>query len=80
MIFEFLLKMMCGSVTALVSSVQIVTLPTDLIATLAKIVSYGNAIVGADVMIVFASSVMFWATLRASVGLFVFLWKLLPFT
>lgn len=80
MIVEFLLDMICGIVGGIIDGLQIVTLPVDLIATLAKITSYGNAIVGSDLMIIIGGCIGFWIALRASFGLAVFVWKLLPLT
>jgi hypothetical protein len=69
-------KLIC----TILDGMKIVTLPVDLIAVLAKVTVYGNYIVGSDLMLIIASSIMFWITARVAVGLPVFLWKLLPFT
>lgn len=41
---------------------------------------YAGYIVGRDLLIVSISSVVFWWGLKASWGLLVYLWKLLPLT
>lgn len=80
MIVETLLDLVCRLVCGLIDAVQVFSLPTDLVAVLAKLCAYGNAIVGSDLMIITAGCLAFWLGLRASVDLVVFLWGLLPLT
>jgi hypothetical protein len=63
-----------------VSLVQSAAALPETLIPLAKVTVYGNYIVGSDLMLIIASSIMFWITARVAVGLPVFLWKLLPFT
>lgn len=75
-LFDFIANILCG----IIGGLQIVSLPIDLIAVLAKITVYGNAIVGIDLMIVIAGCILFWTTTRITFGIVVFIWKMLPFT
>lgn len=64
----------------LFSSLDFLSLPTSAIQTLSTILVYGNWIVGVDIMILFVGSVVFWWTVHLSIGVAVWLWKMLPLT
>lgn len=57
-----------------------VAIPSDLMMVLGNIMSFGSYIIGADLLLIFASCVTFWTTVKISLGLFLFVWDLLPFT
>jgi hypothetical protein len=80
MIITFLLEITGRLIRGLLTGAKIVSVPVDLIATLNKVMAYGADIVGLDLLLVIASSVMFWISIRAAVGLFKWGWELLPFT
>ncbi|MCC8024313.1 MAG: hypothetical protein LIP16_03295 [Clostridium sp.] len=66
--------------TALDALSGAVTLPVDMINVLASILGYGNWIVGVDLLLVFAACVYFWTMTKLSIGLLLFIWRLLPLT
>lgn len=57
-----------------------VSIPLDTIATLANVCGYGNYIVGMDVLGVFAGLVVFWTTVKCTIGIVLFIWRLIPLT
>ena len=50
------------------------------IGALATCVQYGQYIMGADLFLAVLASAMFWIGLKATAGLLIFIWKLLPLT
>lgn len=80
MIFEVLINILVELIVVAIGSFNLVTLPVNVIETLGAVMVYGNAIVGADLMLVFASNVLAWMGLKLAVGILLFLWRLLPFT
>lgn len=51
-------------------------LPTDLIFAFADYTGYGVWFVGADLCLKIAASIVFWIGLKLSVGLALFVWRL----
>ena len=77
-----------GLVTLLVSILRMaiagigttVSIPLDVVATLGNVCGYGNYIVGMDILGIFAGLVVFWTTVKCTIGIVVFIWRLIPFT
>ena len=67
-------------IVGLFSVFEIVNLPLDLVSTLYTILCYGVWVVGADVLLLFTGSVMGWLIFKATVGLLIWLYKLIPLT
>lgn len=80
MIGEALIDLFLGTFRLLFGAIEFVSLPTHLIATLGNILVYGNWVVGIDIMALFVGSVVFWWGVHLSIGLAVWLWKMLPLT
>lgn len=80
MIVNVLLNFVVNVFCALFKGLEIVSLPTDMIASLLSIISYGNYVIGADLTMAIFGSIMGWITIRSTVGLVIFIWKLLPLT
>lgn len=80
MILEFLLNIVVNCLSGVMKGLQIVSIPTDAIHALVEIIVYGNYVVGTDILLLIFGSVMAWITIRCTVGLAVFIWKLLPLT
>lgn len=80
MIGEVLIDMFFGIFGTLFGALEFVQLPTQLIGTLTTILAYGNWIVGIDIMALFVGSVVLWWGVHLSIGLAVWLWKMLPLT
>lgn len=80
MILETVLQWACNFIVGLFSVFEFINLPIDLISTLYTITSYGVWVVGADVLLLFTTSVMGWLVFKSSVGLAIWLYKLLPLT
>ena len=80
MIFETLIDYFVSLLSLAIDGFHAVSLPFDLISALGTVVSYGSFVVGADLMLIFCSCVVGWLTLKISVGIIIFVWRLLPFT
>lgn len=80
MIVEFFCNIIVALLTGAINGLSVVTLPVDLVGALSAFIGYGNAIVGVDLLLIFAASVSLWMTAKLSVGVLLFVWRLLPFT
>lgn len=80
MIFEALISILCELIVGALEGFNLVTLPVNLIQALGAFCSYGAYIVGADLLLVFCSCVLMWMSIKAVVGLVLFIWRLLPLT
>lgn len=80
MIVEGLITLLCDLIVLALNGFNLVTIPVDVVEALGAFCSYGAHIVGADLLLVFCSCVLAWATIKAGLGLILFIWRLLPFT
>ena len=80
MILEFLINIVVNVLCGALTGMQILSLPVDLIGALATCVQYGQYVMGADLFLAVMASAMFWLGLKATAGLLIFVWKLLPLT
>ena len=80
MIVEGVCSFACRLLYSLFSALEFVTLPVDLISTLAHILQYGTWVVGADVLLLFTGSVALWWGVKASIGVALWLYDKLPLT
>lgn len=80
MILEILVNMFCALLDGLLNTASFVQIPVQGISVLATFTAYGSHIVGADLLMVFASMVTMWMGLKLTVGIGLFIWRLLPLT
>lgn len=80
MIGELTVDMFFRIFRTLFGALEFLALPTQAINTLATITVYGTWIVGVDILALFVASVVFWWGVHMSIGLAVWLWKMLPLT
>lgn len=80
MIGEVLIDLCMGLFRGLFGALEFISLPTQLVSTLGTITAYGTWIVGVDILALFVGSVVFWWGVHLSIGLAVWLWKMLPLT
>lgn len=80
MIGEALISLCLGIFRLLFGTLEFIQLPTQIISTLGTILVYGNWVVGVDILSLFVASVVFWWGVHLSIGLAVWLWKMLPLT
>ena len=59
--------------------VSFVSIPIDSINVLSPILAYGNAIIGIDMIGIIIGNFIFWITLKATVGLVLWLYEKIPF-
>lgn len=80
-IISLLLKAMLSLFTSCLTTVgDVVQLPSQLINTLSTITAYGSWIVGTDLLLILCACVTFWTTSKIVIGLFAYIWDLVPFT
>lgn len=80
MIGETLIDLFFGIFRLAIGAVEFVNLPYQTVSALTTILAYGNWIVGVDIMVLFAASVVFWWIFHMSIGLIVWIWNRLPLT
>lgn len=80
MIIELLVTFGCTFLKGLLDVVSFLSLPVDLINVLSTITGYGSWVVGGDLLLIVLGCVVFWWGVKISIGLGVYIWRLLPFT
>lgn len=80
MIIEFFVTIVTNLLTSALSAAQVLTIPSDVAGALSTFMAYGNYVVGGDLLLLFATSVTTWMTLKLTVGVVLFIWRLLPLT
>ena len=79
MILESVTGLACRILYTLFSTLEVVSLPIDLISTLATILQYGTWVVGADILLLFTGSVALWWGVKASLGIAIWVYEHIPF-
>ncbi len=79
-IIETLVSFAVNIFSGIISGLNFFSIPSDLVNTLATICVYGNWIVGADVLLLFAGCIASWFSLKMSLGIVLFFWEELPLT
>ena len=80
MILETIINIFCVMLDGLLSGFELVQIPKQGIEALATVTAYGSYVVGADLLLCFASVVATWMLIKITVGVGLFLWRLLPLT
>lgn len=80
MIIEFFINTFVAFLDVLIGAVSMVTLPIDMISAITTVSAYGSWVVGSDLLLIFATCVFTWTTVKLGMGLVLFVWRLLPFT
>lgn len=80
MILEALINVFCAMLDGLLSGLSLVQIPVQGIQVLATVTGYGSYVVGADLLLCFASVVSAWMLFKLVVGIGLFVWRLLPLT
>ena len=80
MILETLINIFCVMLDGLLSGVEFIQIPKQGIEALATVTAYGSYVVGADLLLCFASVVATWMLIKITVGVGLFIWRLLPLT
>lgn len=78
MIIEGICSFACTLLYGLFSTLEVISLPFDLINTLAGIMQYGTWVVGADILLLFTGSVALWWGVKASIGVGVWVYEHIP--
>lgn len=80
MILETIINIFCVMLDGLLSGFEFIQIPKQGIETLATVTAYGSYVVGADLLLCFASVVATWMLMKITVGVGLFIWRLLPLT
>lgn len=80
MIIEGLISLFCHAFSLLLTPFEAISLPFNFINVLATISGFGTYLVGADLLIMIVGCVMFWTSVKVSVGIILFIWDILPFS
>ena len=80
MVTETIMQVCSDILISALNGVSTLNLPTALIAILADYTAYGVWILGADLCLAVMSCVMFWIGVKLTLGVVIFIWRLLPFT
>lgn len=80
MILETIINIFCVMLDGLLSGLELVQIPKQGINALATVTAYGSYVVGADLLLCFASVVATWMLIKLVVGIGLFVWRLLPLT
>lgn len=80
MIIEFIINVFCGLLSGFMSGLKVISIPMDAVTTLGTVISYGSYVVGSDFLLLFSSVIFMWMWLKFSLGIGLFLWRLLPLT
>ena len=80
MIVETVFSWACTFLQGLFSFLQVVDLPVEFLDVLVDLLCYGVWVIGADLISIILANVVFWLSLKFSIGVTVWVWRLLPFT
>ena len=80
MILETLINIFCVMLDGLLFGFEYIQIPKQGIEALATVTAYGSYVVGADLLLCFASVVATWMLMKITVGVGLFIWRLLPLT
>lgn len=77
MIFQVLIDFAVSLISGLIGGLSFF-IPLDFVNTLATVCVYGNWLVGADVLLLFAGCVSCWFGIKISAGIVLFVYRLIP--
>lgn len=80
MVIKFLLDIVVSVVNVALSGLSLLSLPVDLISAFATCIEYGQYFLGDDLFLLVLSTAVFWIGLKATAGVILFIWRLLPLT
>ncbi len=80
LIISGLIDLVCNILKGLLSLADKLNIPTDAINVIGQITKYGCWIVGADFMALFFGVVIAMYSIKFSIGVIEWLWKMLPLT
>lgn len=78
MIFQVLIDFAVNIISRLIGGLSFFTIPFDFINVLATVCVYGNWLVGADVLLLFAGCVGSWFAIKITAGVVLFVYRLIP--
>lgn len=80
MIFEILINVFVDFLLDLLDGINLISLPIDTVEMLTEYCIYGSYVVGSDLLLLFASTVFSWTSIKLLVGFGIRIWELLPLT
>lgn len=79
MIIMALFKILTSTIEIILTPIALMELPINLIDTMASITAYGSWIIGSDLLVIVIGSILLWSTIKITVGIVLFIYRLIPF-
>lgn len=79
MIIESIFNLLFGVVDLLLSGVSVFNLNFGSISLINQILSFFGYVVGSDITLMLFSSVTFWLSVKFSLGVLIYVYRLIPF-
>lgn len=80
MIIQILVDFCCNIILGLFSGFELLNFPVEMMGPFFNIMELGVWVIGGDVLGMFFASVLFWWGIKGTIGLALWIYKLLPFT
>lgn len=80
MVIEGLFSLASWFIRLVFQGFHLVSLPLNLISVVIGVMRVGAWVVGADLIAITFSTIIFWLSFRFVAGLILFIWRLLPLT
>lgn len=80
MIFEALFDVVFWIINLIFSGFEMIALPVNIASTLINFMKVGAWVLGPDLLMTCLASIVMWLLFKSSVGLIVYIYKLLPLT
>lgn len=80
MLLVGLLNLTRSIISVALNGLGVLPWPPALFGVLADITGFGVWVLGSDLILAFTAAVVFWIVLKMSLGVIIFIWRLLPLT
>lgn len=79
MILEGLINIFVSFIDFMISGVSVFTLPLDMISAVSTLGAFGSWIVGSDLLMMVGACIFHWTVIKITVGVVLFVYRLIPF-
>jgi uncharacterized membrane protein len=80
LIIQGLLDIVVNIICTALNALEIFSVPVGFVSAIINTVQYGSYVCGKEILVIAFGSIMSWILIRSTVGIAVFVWKLLPLT
>ena len=80
MIGSALLGIVQAIISTALEGIHALSLPVNLLQAISAFTGVGVWLIGADWIAIFCQCVLFWVAVKLSIGVVLFIWRLLPLT